>query len=336
MSNKTFILTGGSSGIGYYCSRAIATTQLNSYVVIASRDKFKGKKSVTTLKHQTGNKHIVWMHLDLASLKSIRTFVKDFSSRKFPPLHSIACIAGIGASKTSYTKDGFEMSFGVNCLGNFLLVNLLLRYLVAPARIVFVSSDTHDPQKREKTFLDRFMDIPTPQYHDAKALAFPQQYSNTEKPNESPKTIARLRYSTSKLCEIYYTYEFSRRLQTEGYSTAKNPITVNAFTPKATPGTDIMRDAGIIANFVWRKVLPKLRFIMPQLQSLDGSGKALAHLLVDPNLEKVSGKYFKEVIKIRSSKESYSKRKAAELWETSAELVKLQLNETLLKRIFIK
>src|SRR2546422_8246101 len=36
---------------------------------------------------------------------------------------------------------------GVNCLGHFLLVNLLLRHLVAPARIVFVSSDSHNPER---------------------------------------------------------------------------------------------------------------------------------------------------------------------------------------------
>jgi len=46
-------------------------------------------------------------------------------------------------------------------------------------------------------------------------------------------------------------------------------------------------------------------------------------LILDPKLEGVSGKYFQGFKEIPSSEESYDKKKAAELWEASAELVKL-------------
>lgn len=64
------------------------------------------------------------------------------------------------------------MTFGVNCLGHFLLVNLLQRQLVAPARVVFVTSDAHDPES-SKTFMSRMIGTMPPRYRDARALTWP-------------------------------------------------------------------------------------------------------------------------------------------------------------------
>src|SRR6266852_9805375 len=83
---------------------------------------------------------------------------------------SRCAIRGQVVSGTTYTQDGFETTFGVNCLGHFLLVILLLRQLVAPARIVFVSSDLHDPES-SKTFMSRMIGTMPPRYRDARALA---------------------------------------------------------------------------------------------------------------------------------------------------------------------
>ena len=68
---------------------------------------------------------------------------------------------------------------------------------------------------------------------------------------------------------------------------------------------------------------------MPNMQSLDAAGKALARLVLDPALEGISGKYFAGMNERASSQESYDQHKAAELREASAELVKLQSSETL-------
>ena len=79
------------------------------------------------------------MELDLASLLSIRNFYKEFSSSRFPPLYAVVCNAGIssmGAGKNiAYTRDGFELIFGVNHLGHFLLTNLLLTKMANTGRI---------------------------------------------------------------------------------------------------------------------------------------------------------------------------------------------------------
>ncbi len=327
---QTVILTGGTSGLGYACARTIAASHPDWYLVIASRNQRQGTQAVNTLKHQTGNQQIEWMPLDLASLASVRAFAKDFALRELPPLHAVICNAGLQVvSGTTYTQDGFETTFGVNCLGHFLLVNVLLPHLVAPARIVFVSSDAHIPVSKE-TFMSRLIAATPPRYRGARALAWPEKYPDAEERNESPQVVGMRRYSTSKLCDVLYAYELARRLQSEGYSTPEHPITVNAFNPGFTPGTRLSRDYGTFMRFGWNVFLPLLRPIIPGVKSPDASGKALARLVLDPSLKKISGKYFDGMEERASSQESYDQQKALELWETSAELVKLQPAETIL------
>ncbi len=63
-------------------------------------------------------------------------------------MHALVCNAGLQiVSGLQQTADGVEMTFGVNHLGHFALVDGLLEHLVAPARIVLVASGTHDPEK---------------------------------------------------------------------------------------------------------------------------------------------------------------------------------------------
>jgi len=67
------------------------------------------------------------MELDLASLSSIREFAKEVLNN-FPQIHVLINNAGVYAPLKDHalTKDGFEIHFGVNHLGHFLLTNLLL------------------------------------------------------------------------------------------------------------------------------------------------------------------------------------------------------------------
>jgi NAD(P)-dependent dehydrogenase (short-subunit alcohol dehydrogenase family) len=326
----TILITGGNTGLGYECARTLAKADAQRCIIIASRNQSKAAQAVSVLKSETGNQYIEQMHLDLASLTSIRTFAREFIARELPPLRAVICNAAIQiVSGTSYTQDGFETTFGVNCLGHFLLVNLLLQHLVAPARIVFVSSGTHYPATHN--MLGRLMGVTSPRYRDTQALAWPEKYPEEEIGSESSRVVGARRYSTSKLCDIFYTYELSRRLQQEGHSTREHPITVNAFDPGLMPGTELARDYNSIERFLWKVLLPRLRFLLPQMHSPQTAGQALARLVLDSELEGISGKYFAGKKEIPSSEESYDQQKATKLWEGSAELVKLQPTETILR-----
>lgn len=326
--SQTVILTGGIAGLGYHCAREIAASHTDWHIVLTAHNQEQAARVVRTLKREAGNVHIESMPLDLASLASIRSFTETFSSRNLPPLRAVVCNAGLQVvSGTRYTQDGFEMTFGVNCLGHFLLVNRLLRSLVAPARVVFVSSDSHNAER--KSGLGRLAGAQPPRYRDPHALAWPERYPDTEEADETPQAVGMRRYSTSKLCAIFYAYELSRRLLARGSSTPASPITVTAFNPGFTPGTGLARDNTAFNRFAWGMLLPALSFALPGVSRPEKAGRELARLVLDPALENVLGKYFDRMEEKASSQESYDLQKAAELWEVSCKLVQLQPDETI-------
>jgi NAD(P)-dependent dehydrogenase (short-subunit alcohol dehydrogenase family) len=253
---------------------------------------------------RTGSEsRIETMSLDLASLQSVRECASALAPGDRPPLRAIVCNAGIQVvSGLTFTADGYETTFAVNHLGHFLLVNLLLEQLAPPARIIFVASGVHDPAKRTA--------MPAPALADTRTLAAGGM------PDASPATAGRRRYSTSKLCNVMGVYELDRRLRAQG----RGGISVNAFDPGLMPGTGLGRDYTRLQQLVWRFVLPVLR-VVPGVTSPAASGRALARLVVAPELEGVSGRYFAGRRETRSSAESYDEAKATRLWAESAELV---------------
>jgi NAD(P)-dependent dehydrogenase (short-subunit alcohol dehydrogenase family) len=254
------------------------------------------------------------MRLDLASLTSIRKFADEFLNSQLPPLHAVVCNAGLQVvGETTYTEDGFETTFGVNHLGHFLLINKLLRKMSEPGRIIFVSSGTHDPEQKSG--------MPEPQYINAELLAHPEDHPD----NESSGIIGRRRYSTSKLCNLYCTYELVKRITAAG-----KKITVNAFDPGMLPGTGLARNYGLISRFIWKYILPVMTLFVRNVNTVSKSGRALASLVTNPELENKTGKYFEGKKEIKSSALSYNEINAEDLWKTSVKLVQLQKDETIL------
>jgi light-dependent protochlorophyllide reductase len=310
---QSAIITGGNSGLGYHCARTIAAVGPNWQVIIASRDHAKSVEAAGAIAAETANPNVLAMDLDLGSLASVRSFVAEFAECKLPPLKAIICNAGLQiVNGLKYTADGYETTFAVNHLGHFLLVNLLLRHLAPPARIVVVSSGTHNP--------DQFTGMPKPRdVADSTSLAKPPPDSDTV------ATAGRRAYTSSKLCNVMFAYELSRRLKICGLDT----ITVNAFDPGLMPGTGLAREYGPLQKFLWDFVFPVLR-VIPGVNSTRKSGADLARLILDPALEKLSGKYFVGQKEVPSSKDSYDERKAAGLWEASTTMVSLRRDETIL------
>jgi NAD(P)-dependent dehydrogenase (short-subunit alcohol dehydrogenase family) len=323
--DKTVVVTGGNTGLGYECAKYIATSKRGWRIVIAGRSKQKISEAAQRLDAIAPDSQVVALPLDLASLKSVRNFAGEFTAQGLPPLRALVCNAGVQIiSGTTFTEDGFETTFGVNHLGHFLLVNLLIKNLVAPARIVVVSSDTHDPAHKTG--------MPEPVYDHAASLAFPAKDIDSLPPAEK-SIVGRRRYTTSKLCNIYFAYELSRRLEKRGLSTTEKTLTANAFNPGLMPGTGLARDYNPLQRFAWNYILPVIRPISQHflpMNSLHESGQALARLILDPALERTSGKYYSGLREESSSKESYDTKKAFELWESSVNLVKLTQEESLL------
>ncbi len=98
--------------------------------------------------HATGNPDVTYLPLDLGELASVRARAERFLATG-RPRRVLIDNAGL-AGQTGLTTDGFEMTFGVNHLGDFLLTHLLLPRLKesAPSRVVSVASRAHDRAER--------------------------------------------------------------------------------------------------------------------------------------------------------------------------------------------
>ncbi|XP_013867324.1 retinol dehydrogenase 14a [Austrofundulus limnaeus] len=196
MSGKTVIVTGANSGIGKATVAGIV--KLQGRVIMACRDPDRAEEAARDIRQQNGadGSQVLVKQLDLASLKSIRTFCENIMKEE-PRLDVLINNAGVFQCPYTRTEDGFEMQFGVNHLGHFLLTHLLLDLLKrsAPSRVLVVSSKLY---KRGE--ID-FEDLNSEQFYD-KALA----------------------YSRSKLANLLFTCELARRLEGSG-------VTVNALTP---------------------------------------------------------------------------------------------------------
>jgi light-dependent protochlorophyllide reductase len=317
MTARTAIITGGNSGLGYEAAKAVAAASPDWHVVIASRDLTRSTEAARELAASSGNQHVEAMALDLGSLASVRRFASEFAGRQGPPLRALLCNAGLQiVTGMTHTADGFETTFAVNHLGHFLLANLLLERMVAPARIVFTSSDTHDPARRTG--------MPLPRWRDPHLLARPEL--DPEPDTDGQGQAGRRRYTTSKLCNVLCTYELARRIETSGLGT----VTVNAFNPGFVGGTGLTRDYPGFVRVLARYVFPAFARMRSNAGRADSSGKALARLVLDPELEQATGRYYDRLEAVPSSEESYDQARAAELWRVSAELVQLTPEETVL------
>ena len=318
-SLQTVIITGGNSGLGLACANTLLTGKIPLQVVIACRDTVRANTAIDKLKKViTNGSRVEAIQLDLASLASVRAFAKEVEQRlkdgSLAPLYGIVCNAGTQGKKR-FTTDGFEETFGVNHLGHFLLVNLLLPLLKNSGRIVVVASGVHDPVQLA---LVPSASVPAPAWNAIKELA--KGNLGLEAANDDePADIGR-RYSTSKLANVYFTYGLASRLP-EG-------ITVNAFDPGLMPGTGLAREYSPMMRFMWYhimpNILPLLRWlVVKNVHSPKESGAALARLIIDPALKNSNGLYFEGLKEIRSSVASYDTIRIDELWKSSALLTGL-------------
>ncbi len=207
-------------------------------------------------------------------------------------------------SSPTKTDEGYETTFAVNALGHYLLTRLLLPDLAEGAHITFVSSGTHDPKQKTG--------MPEPKYVNAEALAH----------DFEPTPVAgRRRYTTSKLCTLYYTYEYARR-----FAASRDPrlqsLRTNAFDPGLMPATDLARTHSAPLRFVSRHILPMLSLFVKNIHSPATSGNRLA-LLASGSEGSATGRYFSDGKEVPSSTASYDLKNALDFWNTSASMTGL-------------
>jgi retinol dehydrogenase 12 len=279
------MITGGNSGIGFATASKLAARGF--HVILASRNQQKSAEAITRMRAAIPSASVESIPLDLASFAAIRQCVATFQAKGYP-LHILINHAGgsFPVKQAQFTADGFEMTFGTNHLGHFLLTNLLLNDLKrsAPSRVITVSSQLHIPG---------YGGGPRPNfdYDNLKA----EKYYN-----------AQVFYKNSKLANMWFAYELQRRLVGSG-------VTSNAVCPGFVPESIAERRKSPVERWIYREVLAR----MPFARSLEQASSSFIFVATDPRYETVGGKFIVDNKEINSSDESYDVEKARRLWDAS-------------------
>jgi NAD(P)-dependent dehydrogenase (short-subunit alcohol dehydrogenase family) len=187
------LITGGTSGLGFYTALTLAEDQNNKILLIGS-NKVKGVKAVEEIIKKTKNKKIKYLEGDLSSIKQISMIAKNLIKEKFDIL-----INNAGALYFSRMEsiDKIEKTFALNHLSYFALTNLLLqnKNIKRGGRIINVASGAH------KGIDIDFEDLETKKNYNGWFV-----------------------YKKSKLCNILFTRKLSK------FTSDKN-ITVNCLHP---------------------------------------------------------------------------------------------------------
>ena len=139
MSRKTFLITGGNSGIGLAIAHEAAAR--GARVLLACRDQQKARSAMEEIRQRTPGAELELFALDLGSLEKVRRCATEVLA-KYPVIDVLMNNAGAYCTSQRFTDDGFEMSFGGNVLGPVLFTELLLPALEKSeeGRIVHLSS----------------------------------------------------------------------------------------------------------------------------------------------------------------------------------------------------
>jgi NAD(P)-dependent dehydrogenase (short-subunit alcohol dehydrogenase family) len=279
------MITGGNSGIGFATATKLAREGYR--VILASRNQQTSQQAIARIQAVISNAWVETIPLDLSSFASVRQCAATFLARGYP-LHVLINNAGgsIPGKQASFTTDGFELTFGTNHLGHFLLTNLLLDTLKgsAPARVITVSSELHNPQVAMGP-------APDFDYDNLKG----EKYYN-------PQVF----YRNSKLANIWFAYELQRRL-------VGNGVTSNSVCPGFVPEAVAARRKSPLSRFFYAQVMTR----MPFARSIDQASDSYMTVTTDPALERVGGKFFVDGEEKPSSEDSYDAEKAKRLWELS-------------------
>ncbi len=310
----TVIVTGASSGVGLYTAKALALKGWQ--VIMACRDLAKAE----TVAKELDIKNHVLMHVDLASLASVRQFVQDFRARG-QSLEALVCNAAVYLpliKEPLYSPEGYELSVATNHLGHFLLCNLMLEDLkkssFADPRLVILGTVTHNPDELGGKI------PPRPDLGDFEG--FVAGFKGTHVMIDDKKFEPVKAYKDSKVCNVLTMRELHRRYhKTTG-------ITFSSLYPGCVADTPLFRNH-----------YPLFQTIFPWFQknitggyvSQELSGERVAMVVADAEY-KQSGAYFSWGNRQKKLGQSFVQKvspqarddeKAERMWELSAKLVGL-------------
>ncbi|WP_199755195.1 SDR family NAD(P)-dependent oxidoreductase [Amycolatopsis sp. WAC 04197] len=282
---KTFLVTGGNAGIGYFVAEQLAGT--GATVLLGSRDTAKAEAAMTSIRSLVPDASLGHLRLDLSDLSSLKSSVDTLGIDR---LDAVVCNAGVLLENQPRreTSDGLELTFATNHLGHFVLVHRLMPLLEAAeaGRVVTTGS-----------FVGKSAEL------DLDDLQSKRDYQ--------PKRT----YARSKLAQMLFAFELDRRLRAAG-STVLSVVdhpggALDSLTPPRPvhPEADGRKfPAALLLQGKEAGAWPAVRAVLdPAVRGGEMFGPRVFGLRGEPRREPVRGKLADTAL-------------AARLWAASAEL----------------
>jgi NAD(P)-dependent dehydrogenase (short-subunit alcohol dehydrogenase family) len=273
MKGKIVLITGANSGIGKETAKALARQGATIYMVCRSRKRGENAKKEIIAYSKNPNVHV--RLCDLASLGSIHEYGMNLRN-ELTHIDILINNAGALFGNRMMTLDGLEMTFALNHVGYFLNTHYLLDLVRkgTDKRIINVASVAHKSVSK----ID-FDDL------------------------QSEKKYAQMMvYGKSKLYNIYFTRELSRRVKDEG-------ITVNCLHPGV-----VSTNFGNTANWYMRVAMPLGRKFMI---GANKGAQSSVHLASSPKVEGITGKYFDKGKPSKPTRLGQNDQNALRIWEST-------------------
>ena len=288
LTGKVIIVTGANGGLGFESAKEFS--RKGAQTILACRNMDKAQAALSTIQTEIPHAHVRMMHLDLASLRSVRQFAEAFKAG-YARLDVLLNNAGIMLVPYGITEDGFETQFGTNHLGHFALTGLLIDLLLktSGARVVNVSSTAHHFGS---------MDFDNLMYEGGKGY------------------FSWWAYGRSKLAVLLFTYELQRRFEA---------VSADAIAVAAHPGVSETSLVSHLSNRWYYKMMSPITVRMWQSAAMGSLPSIRA--AVDPNVQ--GGQFFGPdgswgikgyPIVVQSSEASHNESDARQLWQVSEKL----------------
>ena len=284
LDGKVAIVTGANRGIGKEAAKKLAIR--GAKVIIAARDESMSQEVVQSIRQETGNENVHFLHLDLASFSSIRSFATVFMATH-SRLDILINNAGlVSPADKRITEDGHELCFQVNHLGPFLLTHLLLPILKksAPSRVVVVASD----------------------------LAFMTTRVDFDNLNSQKHYSGFTNYAVTKWANVAFAQTLAKQLKGSG-------VTVNSLHPGSIK-TDIVREH----HPFYMKVMAKITAMTCISITLDQGSETMLYVATEPKLSQDTGKFFTNCKEFTPPKLCRDNQTVNKMWKTSAILTGIQ------------
>ena len=321
IKNKNILITGGNSGIGFFAIINLLKTKNNLYIVIKS--ELRKNDFLKRIENHFDKNYLkkylnIIENCDLSDLDNIKK-IKDYFISKNTFLDVFILNAGLQYTGSFYpkvSKQGIELTFAVNHLAHFYLVNILKDFIrdKEESRIIITSSDVHDPKSSggnigKKAGLNNLVDFR--KKVTGRFLNFNADES----------------YKNSKLCNILFAKELEKKLKI-----SSSNISVITWAPGLViPDDDsgffrYSKGFNLFGYLIFSKVAKNILGIS---ESVANAGKILSEIVFDSNFNNIgyihlSNKLisFKKhkLVESKVSDEANNSELASKLWILSEEI----------------